>query len=250
MHTSSYGPHPEQVLDLALPTGTAPPAGWPTVVLLHGGFWRQRYDRSLMAPLATDLAEHGYAAVNVEYRRVGGDGGWPQTLQDVAAAVDHLPQLSAPLDLDRVAVVGHSAGGHLALWAAGRFVLPADAPGADPQVRPCLVVGQAPVADLAAGVTLGDGAVVDLLGGTPPEQPQRYAVADPAELIGHGCPVLLTHGDGDDVVPVEQSHRYASAASVAGDEVTVVTGPGDHFSVLDVEDPLWVAVLDALAAAC
>lgn len=251
--TEAYGAHPEQVGDLAVPAGTPPAAGWPVVVLVHGGFWRQAFARDLMAPLADDLAERGAASWNVEYRRVGGDGGWPTTFSDVAAAVDHLATLvddGATLDLDRVVLVGHSAGGHLALWAAGRGLLEDPAPGADPRVVPCLVVGQAAVADLAAGQTLGDGAAQDLLGGTSEEVPERYALADPTRLVGHGVPVLLTHGEDDDIVPLDQSRAYASAAEVAGDEVELVVLPGDHFAVTAPADALWQAVLDAVERTC
>lgn len=249
----AYGDHPEQVADLHLPTGAAPAAGWPVVVLIHGGFWRQRFTRDLMTPLAEDLTDRGVAAWNVEYRRVGGDGGWPTTLTDAAAAVDHLEALvaeDAPLDLDRVVVAGHSAGGHLALWVAGRSVLGDDAPGSSPRVTPCLAVGQAPVADLEAAQGLGDGAVVDLLGGRPDEVRERYVQADPVRLVGHGVEVLLVHGEDDAIVPVEQSRRYASAAEVAGDEVEVVVLPGDHFVVIDPTDATWQAVLDAVERTC
>lgn len=251
--TEAYGQHPEQVGDLTVPAGTPPAAGWPVVVLVHGGFWRQGFARDLMEPLADDLPARGLAAWNVEYRRVGGDGGWPTTLTDVAAAVDHVATLAqdgAPLDLDRVVLAGHSAGGHLALWAAARGLLEVPAPGADPRVAPCLVVGQAPVADLTAGEELGDGAAQDLLGGTSQEVPERYALADPARLVGHGVPILLTHGEDDDIVPLDQSRAYASAAEVAGDEVDLVVLPGDHFAVTDPTDALWQAVVDAIERTC
>lgn len=249
--TVAYGEHPEQVADLSVPAASPPLTGWPVVALVHGGFWRQRYARDLMGPLATDLTARGHATWNIEYRRVGGDGGWPTTLTDVAAALDHLEvvtsgQDAAPLDLDRLAVVGHSAGGHLALWVAGRGRLPPGAPGGAPRVVPRLAVGQAAVADLAAALELGDGAVIDLLDGSPDEVAERYRVADPVALVGHGVPVLLTHGEDDEDVPVELSHRYARAAAAAGDRVEVVVRPGDHDAVIDPNDALWEAVLAAL----
>jgi acetyl esterase/lipase len=250
VRTVAYGRHPDQEADLTVPEGSPSVAGWPVVVLIHGGFWREAYRRDLMTPLAEDLADRGVASWNVEYRRVGGAGGWPTTLTDTAAAVDHLAVVArdAPLDLARVAVVGHSAGGQLALWSASRGQLPAGAPGAGPVVAPCLAVGQAPVADLLAGTALGDGAVGGLLGGDAVEVPERYAVADPAQLVGHGVPVLLVHGEGDDVVPTDQSQRYADAALVAGDDVEVVVLPGDHFTVIDPASELWAVVLDAIAS--
>ena len=142
----AYGEHPDQVGNLHLPGREGGP--WPCVVLLHGGFWRVGWDRTLMTLLADDLARRGIAAWNVEYRRVGqGGGGWPGTLEDVAAAIDHLAEFDH-LDHTRVATCGHSAGGHLALWLAGRHLLPAGVPGADPQVRPSAAVAQAGVCDL------------------------------------------------------------------------------------------------------
>jgi acetyl esterase/lipase len=166
-----YGPAPDQFLELTLPPGPGP---LPVVVVLHGGFWRAAYGVELARPLAADLAAAGVAAVAVEYRRVGAGGGWPATLLDVAAALDALPGIpeAGRLDLDDVAVVGHSAGGHLAAWAAGRHHLPDGAPGADPRVRVRRAVLQAGVLDLDAAVAadLGSGATPDLLGGGPAQQ--------------------------------------------------------------------------------
>lgn len=251
--TVRYGRSPEQVADLRSPRGVAPAAGWPVVVLIHGGFWRDRYRRDLMVPLAADLAGRGYASWNLEYRRVGPTGGGvPSTLEDVAAAVDALASVAddAPVDLGRVAVVGHSAGGHLALWVAGRSSLPAGAPGASPVVRPCAAVGQAPVAALTAGTSLGDGAVLDFVGGTPAQLPERYAVTDPVGLVGHGVPVLLVHGEGDDTVPLDQSERYEAAASAAGDPVELLRAPGDHFTVIDPASDLWAETVRFLDGRC
>src|ERR1700677_1310495 len=123
MKVFRYGAEPEQFGELWLPA--APATG--TVVVVHGGFWRARYDLSLGRPLAADLAARGYAAWNLEYRRSGGGGGWPTTFEDVAAGIDLLAAL--PVETSRVVAVGHSAGGHLGVWAAGRAGLPAGAPG-------------------------------------------------------------------------------------------------------------------------
>ena len=148
--TSAYGDDGAQVGDLYLPPDVARPA---VVVLVHGGFWRQEYERDLMGPLAEDLVARGYAVWNIEYRRVAMDGGgWPGTLTDVAAAVDHLEVLAReqPLDLTRIVAIGHSAGGHLAVWLAARPTLPADAPGAAPLVTVSAAVSLAGVLDLRA----------------------------------------------------------------------------------------------------
>src|SRR5262245_50972601 len=149
--THSYGDHPSQLGELFLPAGSGP---FPVTVVVHGGYWKAQYDRSLMEGLCTDLAAHGLAAWNIEYRRVGGGGGWPHTLDDAGAAIDLLAELDAPLDLSHVGAVGHSAGGQLALWAASRPTLPADAPGGAPRVPIAAAVSQAGVLDLtlAAGL--------------------------------------------------------------------------------------------------
>jgi acetyl esterase/lipase len=249
----AYGPHPDQFLELTLPDGPAGPA--PVVVVLHGGFWRAAHGVELARPLAADLATAGYAAVAVEYRRVGTGGGWPATLEDVAAAIDALPDLPGTdrLDLGDVTVVGHSAGGHLAAWVAARGRLPAGAPGAAPRVRVTAAVLQAGAVDLRRaaeqrlGLRLGLGAVQEFLGGEPEEVPERYAVADPVALLPTGADVLCVHGTDDDVVPPEQSHRYAAAATAAGDRVTVRTVPGDHRVPIDPAGQAWAVVRAWLA---
>jgi acetyl esterase/lipase len=244
-----YGSDPAQFLELTLPAGEA---AAPVVVVLHGGFWRARYGIELARPLAADLAARGWAAAAVEYRRVGAGGGWPQTLDDVAAAVDLLPDLpGAPrLDLADVTVVGHSAGGHLAAWVAGRGRLPAGAPGAGPRVTVSAAVLQAGVLDLVRGheQRLGSGAVAEFLGGGPDVVPGRYAGADPVRLLPTGAAVLCVHGTGDDVVPLEQSERYAAAATAAGDRVEVATVPGDHRVVIDPAGQAWQLTVDWLRA--
>jgi acetyl esterase/lipase len=250
--TVAYGDHPDQVLDVHLPAVDVHDPRQPTVVLVHGGFWRDGFRRDLMVPLAEDLAARGVVVVNVEYRRVGGAGGWPVTLTDVGAAVDHLATLGGPVDTDRVVTVGHSAGGHLATWVAARHRLPAGAPGADPLVRPCAAVSQAGVIDLllAERQGLGGGAVADLLGGGSDHVPDRWQVADPVRLVPLGVPVLLVHGASDDIVPPDVSTSYAAAARTAGDVVDVVVEPGDHFAVVEASHPLWAAVVERLPGLC
>ncbi|MFQ1003777.1 alpha/beta hydrolase family protein [Modestobacter sp. SSW1-42] len=247
--THAYGPGADQFLELTLPDGGAPA---PVVVVVHGGFWRARYGIELARPLAADLAAAGWAAVAVEYRRVGGGGGWPATLTDLAAALDSLPDLpdAARLDLTDVTVVGHSAGGHLAAWAAGRTQLPAGAPGAGPRVPVTAVVSQAGVLDLGAAVDadLGDGATVSFLGGTPDQVPDRYAAADPVRLVPTGVPVLCVHGEDDTTVPPDQSRRYAAAATAAGDAVEVAVVPGDHMAAIDLTGEAWRRVVEWLRA--
>lgn len=224
-----YGPHRCHRADLYLPAGPPP---HPVAVTIHGGYWRARYGRRLMKLVAADLARRGRAAWNVEYRRLGRGqgGGWPATFDDVGAAIDHLAELEdARLDLRSVVAVGHSAGGHLALWAASR-----DAP----RVSIGGVVAQAAVCDLAAA---GEPAQA-LLGGTPDQVPERYAAADPMRLVPLGVPQLLVHGADDETVPVRRSRRYADAARSAGDEVTLVEPPATgHRAHIDPRAPAWLA---------
>jgi acetyl esterase/lipase len=234
-----YGDHPDQVANLHLPARPGDPH--PCVVLVHGGFWRERWDRTTTTAIASDLARRGLAAWNVEYRRVGQEGGgWPGTLLDVAAGVDALVGV-AEVDERRVVVVGHSAGGQLALWLAARHRLATGAPGADPVVRPRAAVSLAGVCDLAAGAAaaLGAGAVQDFLGGEPDAVPDRYASASPAVLLPLGIPQLLVHGRRDEAVPSSQSRGYAALAAAAGDRVELVEPDADHFDVIDPQHPAW-----------
>jgi acetyl esterase/lipase len=224
-----YGPHRDQFLELTLPEADGPA---PVAVVVHGGFWRAAYGVELARPLAAEFAAAGWAAVAVEYRRVGAGGGWPATCADVAAALDLLPDLApGRLDLAEVAVIGHSAGGHLAAWAAGRARLPEGAPGAAPRVRVTAAVLQAGVLDLglAHEQRLGDGAVRGFVGTDPAGVPE----ADPVRLLPTGAAVLCVHGAQDDVVPLSQSERYAELARAAGDAVEVRVVPGDHMSVIE-----------------
>jgi len=179
------------------------------VVVIHGGFWRARYDLSLGRPLAVSLAENGWAVWNVEYRRLGDGGGWPQTYDDVRAAIAALPVAAS-----RVVAIGHSAGGHLALLAADR-------PGV------AKVVSVAGLCDLARAHELGlsDNAVTELLGGDL----GLLAEADPMNRVPPPVPVTLLHGDADTHVPLELSQRYQAKS---GAELVVLPGT-DHFGPVE-----------------
>lgn len=244
----SYGEDPSQFGELHLPDGPGP---FPVVVVVHGGFWRAAYDLSLGTPLAVDLAGRGYAAWNLEYRRVGDGGGWPTTFEDVAAGIDRLASLVAdgsPLDLTRVVALGHSAGGHLAAWAAARPGLPTGSPGAGPAVSLTGVVAQAGVLDLrlAAEHGLGADATQEFLGGGPDDVPDRYAVASPVQRLPLGVPVICVHGEADTNVPPSQSRSYVEAATAAGDDAELRTVAGDHFVLIDVGSAAWQTVVGAV----
>ena len=212
------------------------------VVLVHGGFWKPAYDRSVMRPLVAPLVHEGWAVANIEYRRIG----WPALCADAAAAVDALVAVDA-IDLDRVITIGHSAGGHLATWLASRHRLPPGSPGAAPAVTVAGVVAQAGVLDLeaAAEQRLGDGATQSFLGGEPNEVPDRYAAASPIELLPIGVPVELVHGRRDTHVPLDQSRRYEAVARGAGDPVSLTEVAGDHFAIIDTTTDDWAACVAA-----
>jgi acetyl esterase/lipase len=241
-----YGSDRSQFGDLYLPTG---PRRGGVAVIIHGGFWLAEYDLTLGAPLATDLAARGYPVFNLEYRRVGDGGGWPTTLHDVAAGIDLLQTLtSAGIDTSHVVAIGHSAGGQLAAWAAGRGKLAPGAPGAGPQVDVTAVVAQAGVLDLARAAIEGVGgsAVTDFIGATPTLSPQRYAIADPIQQVPLAAPVLCVHSRTDQNVPFAQSAAYVAAARAAGGSATLAEVPGDHFTLIDPTSTAWMTVVGAL----
>lgn len=216
-------------------------------VLIHGGFWRARYDLRLEDDLVPDLTARGWAVWNLEYRRLGwrSRGGWPATVEDVAAGIDRLAGLDESIDLARVIAIGHSAGGHLALWAAARPGMRAGEPGNSPQVVLTGAVSQAGVADLreAARLGLSRHAAESLLGGSPAEVPERYGLASPIERLPLGVGQLLVHGDADDVVPVDIARRYARRANEAGDPCELLELPGvGHEEHLDPGTEAWRAV--------
>jgi acetyl esterase/lipase len=259
-----YGPGEHHVADLRLPPSTqsgrqAGRGGVPLVLFFHGGFWRAAYDRRHTGPLAAALVAEGFAVCAPEYRRTGQpDGGWPGTFDDAAAAADVLPGLAAAaadglIDSSQVLFGGHSAGGHLALWAAARRRLPPTTRWHSATTRCAGVVALAAVSDLISGYQqrLGNGAVAELLGGAPGTFPDRYAMADPAVLVPGGVPVRLVHGRDDDVVPYEMSLEYAARARAAGDNVACTVLPGArHFDVIDPLSGAWAQVLQAFRGLC
>lgn len=244
----TYGSAPEQFAELRLPKGAGP---HPVVVLIHGGCWRAEYDITHIAPLATALADDGWAVWAIEYRRVGSPGGgWPGTFQDVGAAIDHLRVVgkSQPLDLSRVVVAGHSAGGHLALWSSSRGLLPKQSPIAvgDP-LLPRGVVAIAGITDVAAYASPNGcgSAVVPLMGGAPDVVADRYTQASPVALVPP-VPVQLIVGTADTIVPRAQADAFVK---VSGNRATVrlVEGAG-HFDLIAPDREAWAVLRDALRA--
>jgi acetyl esterase/lipase len=234
----ALGADPSQVADLHLPRGAGP---HPVAVLLHGGYWQTKHGRIVTRPLALDLAARGWAAWNLEYRRLGtgrgGGGGWPMTFEDVAVGIDALADVDAPLDLSRVVLVGHSAGGQLALWAASRAQLPSGAVGAGPRVPASAVVALAPVTDLERARVHAEA----LLGGTAQEVPERWVQADPVRAGAPGVPTLVVHPAADATVPVKRSRAYAAATGVE-----LVETAGGHRDPIDPSSPAWAAAVEWL----
>jgi acetyl esterase/lipase len=239
-----YGSDPSQFADLHLPARRRRPG---IVALLHGGWWGPRFGAGNLHGVAADLARRGWVTWNIEYRRLGLGGGYPSTLEDAAAAIDHLATLS-DVNTGRVVAIGHSAGGHLATWAAGRAKLAAGAPGAQPVIEIAGVISLAGVLDLAAAARekLGNGAAIELMGGAPDELPERYAVADPLGQVPIPAAVRCVHAQADDRVPFAQSVAYVAAARAAGQDARLLQADGDHFSVADTCAPTWPVVIKAL----
>jgi acetyl esterase/lipase len=238
----AYGDSPIQFGDLRLPAGDGP---HPLVVVVHGGYWQAIYNLTHAGHLCVDLADHGIATWNVEYRRIGDPGGGhPGTIDDVAAAFAFVRELGRryPLDLDRVAAFGHSAGGHLALLAGERSDLPLRG-----------VVSAAGVVDLHETHRRGDdkGLIVRLLGGGPDELPDRWREASPRQRLPLGLRQVLAVGTAD--VHCEPNEGYAEATRAAGDEVELITFDGaGHFELIDPAAAEWQVLrarLELLTAA-
>ncbi|MFI2377200.1 alpha/beta hydrolase [Streptomyces sp. NPDC018964] len=244
--TAAYGDHPDQVVDFYAPRGEGGPA--PVVVVLHGGAWRAPYDRRHISPFAAFLAGRGFAVASVEYRRGAGEPGgggpvagrWPDTFDDVAAALDALPVLVREhvprADPRRIVLTGHSAGGHLALWGAARHVLPAGSRWRTDGPAPLRgVVALAPIADLEVADKLDvcEGAARQLLGGDD-HFVERRPHADPGLLLPTGIATTLVQGRTDVVVPQAVAEAYAEAAAKAGEVVgvTLLEDVG-HFPLVD-----------------
>jgi len=248
-HRIPYGDDPLQFGELRLPEGPGP---HPVAILVHGGCWLSEYDITHLRSLAAAVTESGIATWALEYRRVGNPGGgWPGTFQDVARGADHLRVLakSYPLDLERVLAMGHSAGGHLALWLAARSKLMERDPfRAEQPVLPGAVLALAPAPDLAYlhGQDVCGSVVEQLLGGSPESQPERYAMGSPMSLVPLGVPQILVLGRHDDSwMPV--GRRYFERAKASGDDVRFLEAPeSGHFEMIDPRSTTWPLVRDAM----
>jgi acetyl esterase/lipase len=243
-HRISYGPNEFQFGELRLPKGAGP---HPVAIVIHGGCWMSEYGLSYMGHLGDALAEAGVATWSVEYRRVGNrGGGWPGTFEDVSRAADHLRKIAKNyhLDLDRVIAVGHSAGGHLALWLAARKTLPKDSRLYSSDPLPLRgVVSLAGITDLRRAGTACDANVPQLMGGSATDKAAIYDQASPIELLPLGVPSAIVQGDSDPIIPLEMAKEYAEAAKKKGDDAKlVVIEKAGHFEIVDPKSFAWETV--------
>ena len=250
----AYGDDSSQYGELRVPTGPGP---HPVVVLVHGGCFKAAYATVRdLAPMGDALKDGGIATWNIEYRRIGQPGGgWPGTHLDVGRAVDHLRVLGGEyaLDLDRVVVVGHSAGGHLAMWAAARARLPVGSALYGSDAIPVRgVVNLAGPLDMTANIAgyealCRDSVITSLLGGTPTAVPERYAQISPLALLPLGVPQVLVWGEHEDFVPRPLVEAYARAARQHGDSVRLIVMPGvGHFEIASPRASTWPRVAAAI----
>ncbi|QST00425.1 alpha/beta hydrolase [Pontibacillus sp. ALD_SL1] len=250
-----YGDHTDQFGELRLPEGDGP---HPVAVVIHGGFWREPFNLNLMDKVAEDLTTQGFATWNIEYRRVGqDDGAWPNTLLDAGQAFDYVLKLAHEYNLDtsKTITIGHSAGGHLAMWLAGRHKI---SPISDLYVENphsvAGVVSLAGVVDLETmynvhhfrDTSMGaepNNPVADLLKGSPKEVSERLKAASPLELLPFNVPHVLIHGALDIHVPIGISSRYQRIAEELAEFVKFVElTEAEHFMLIDTKTEAWAAV--------
>jgi acetyl esterase/lipase len=253
-HRAAYGEDPNQFGELRLPAGSGL---HPVVVLIHGGCWKAKYATLRdLAPLGDALKRDGIASWNIEYRRLGQPGGgWPGTYLDVAHAIDHLRKLSAEynLDLSRVVVVGHSAGGHLAMWSGTRSRTPEDSALYVANPLPlCGIVNLAGTIDMSQNIAhmtdeCSDPVVSEMLGGTPESVPLRYKQVSANTMVPLGVPQTLIWGEYDNIVPQSLAQEYVNIANKAGDRVQLIVLPAvGHFETPSPFSSAWPAVRKAI----
>lgn len=249
-HRIAYGDDPLQFCDLRLPNGDGP---HPVAIFIHGGQWKAEFDISHSDKLTDALARNGIATWSLEYRRVGNEGGcWPGTFLDIGQGVDHLRNIADQyaLDLAQVITMGHSAGGHLAIWAAARANIPVDTElGVEDPLSVRGVLGLAPAADLRGLQTTqfcGD-VINQLMGGSPDEYPDRYRWGDPVELSAGDLPQLLIIGKYD-LVWAPAGLSYYKIAKARGDNVQMVEATeSGHFEMIDPDSSTWPLVLSCVS---
>ncbi|PEJ60518.1 alpha/beta hydrolase [Bacillus sp. AFS002410] len=259
MYRIAYGENKNQFGDLRLPSGNGP---FPVAIIIHGGFWREQFKLDQLDKFAEDLTARGIATWNIEYRRVGQKGGgWPGTFLDCGQAVDFVRILadSYPLDLQQVFTIGHSAGGHLALWTAARHQLPQNSILKNTK-NPLMLKGAislAGVSDLdlmyeihhlkELNTEVGENPTRDLMGGPPNDLQNRYKEGSPISLLPISLPLVLIHGSLDIHVPIRISMEFAKAAKAAGDNVILNTiQDADHFKIINPKSDAWHVVIESI----
>jgi acetyl esterase/lipase len=249
-HRIAYGRNEFQFGELRLPKGAGP---HPVAIVIHGGCWLSQYGLGYMGHVAADLTSAGIATWNIEYRRIGNEGGgWPGTFEDAGRAADHLRELakSYPLDLTRVVATGHSAGGHLALWLGARRNLPKESPLYSADALPLRgLVPLAGISDLRKTGTACDREVAQLMGGPAAEKAAIYNLGSPIELLPLRLPQVIVQGDSDTIIPVAMAREYVEAAQKKGDAVTLrLIEKAGHFEVVDPNSPAWPAIREEIRA--
>ncbi len=250
--TISYGDNEHQFGDLRIPRAKG---RHPVVVIIHGGCWLDAYDLHLMDAMATNLTGQGFATWNLEYRRVGNEGGgWPNTFLDVAKGINHLREIAEEyrLDLSRVVVTGHSAGGHLALWLADRVNLPETSDLFLPDPLPTSgVVSLAGIVDLSTYLDRSGGScgssVSSLIGGFPEEYPERYVQGSPINLLPSGIRKVLVTGKRDGIVPIAHVKPYFEKAKAGGEKIqSIEVDNAGHFEVISPGSVAWPFIEKAI----
>ena len=246
----AYGAAPSQFAELFQPAGDGP---FPVAVIIHGGCWTKEFGGiTQMRNMAGNLAGQGIAVWNVEYRRYDEEGGgYPGMYHDVATAMDSLRALAPQhqLDLSRIVLLGHSAGGHLAQWAGSRARLPRSSPlyVADPLPVP-VVISLGGLADLRNEQALikssCDRDMAQLAGAASAARPDIFSDTSPAEMLPAGVHTVLIHGEHDNIAPLRVGEDYARRARAAGDSAEVLVLPGgSHYDEVAASSPSWPLIL-------
>lgn len=255
-HQLAYGDDPAQIGHLRVPPGDGP---FPVVVLIHGGCWREPFaNLRELGPIGDKLKVEGVATWNIEYRRLPQPGsGWPGTYLDIAKGVDHLRELAGPykLDLDRVVIVGHSAGGHLAMWAASRSRLkPESAVYTANPIKPKGVINLAGTMDMSVNIENMEAGcqapvIHEMLGGSPADVPERYAESSVFKLVPVGVPQVMLWGEHEQFIPRPFAQAHVDAATRAGDQAELLIVPGvGHFEIATTLEPSWPTLRGAIAS--